>query len=98
MNLEDLSKEQFDELQNCATPEEALALIKKHGLKLNEEQLDLVSGGWSPGQEPNYEYDETQYIYECDRCGAKFKDNHDRVVHIAVEHAWKDPKPHDWTY
>lgn len=80
--------------RGCETPDEALAYVKKHGLKLTDEQLELISGGWESTVDPSYK----PPVYTCDRCGAEFTSDHDRVVHIAVEHAWNNSKGHDWTY
>lgn len=50
MNLEDLdiSPELREEAKACTTPEEVLALAKKKGYKLSDEEMEAISGGgWS---------------------------------------------------
>ena len=50
MNFEnlDISPELREKARACETPEELLALAKKEGYKLSEEELAAVSGGgWS---------------------------------------------------
>ena len=45
----DISPELREKAKACKTPEELLALAKKEGYKLSEEELSAVSGGvsWS---------------------------------------------------
>ena len=45
----DISPEMREKIKACQTPEELLALAKKEGYKLSEEELEAVSGGvdWS---------------------------------------------------
>ena len=48
MDFKDISPEQREKVKACQTPEELLALAKKEGYKLSEEELEAVSGGrWS---------------------------------------------------
>ena len=47
MNFENLSPELQEKAKACQTPEELLALAKKEGYRLSEEELDGVAGGWS---------------------------------------------------
>lgn len=51
MNLDgmDITPELRDKAKACQTPEELLALAKKEGYKLTEDQLEAVAGGgtWS---------------------------------------------------
>ena len=48
MDFNDLSPELREKAKACKTPEEMLALAKKEGYKLSEEELEAVSGGgWS---------------------------------------------------
>ena len=58
----DISPELRAKVAACKTPEEILAIAKKEGVKLSEEQLESISGGakwnWSGG-----------YYTECPRCG-----------------------------
>ena len=88
--LSNLSREQIEQLKDCHTPEEAFAFVKKCGLKLTNEQLEAVSGGWELDVQPGGK------VYTCDRCGAEFTSEMDCDTHIAVEHAWKDCKPNEW--
>ena len=44
----DISPELREKAKACTTPEELLALAKKEGYKLSEEEMQAVSGGgWS---------------------------------------------------
>ena len=43
--LQGLSEEQVIRLQTCKSQEEVLALAKKEGVELTDEQLNAVSGG-----------------------------------------------------
>ena len=44
----DISPELREKAKACTSPEELLALAKKEGYKLSEEELSAVSGGdWS---------------------------------------------------
>ncbi|MBQ9002128.1 MAG: Nif11-like leader peptide family natural product precursor [Eggerthellaceae bacterium] len=47
MNLEnmDISPELREKAKACKTPEEIMALAKKEGYKLSEDELEAVSGG-----------------------------------------------------
>ena len=49
MNINDmnLSPELREKAMNCKTPEEMLALAKKEGYKLSDEEMEGISGGWS---------------------------------------------------
>ena len=51
MNIDnlDLSPELREKAKACKTPEEMLALAKKEGYKLSDEEMEAVSGGksWS---------------------------------------------------
>ena len=47
MDFKDLSPELREKAKACKTPEEMLALAKKEGYKLSDEELAAVSGGWS---------------------------------------------------
>ena len=49
MKHEDLTPEQRTKAKACKTPEDLLALAKKEGYKLSEEEMEAVSGGksWS---------------------------------------------------
>ena len=48
MDLENLniSDELREKAKACKTPEELLALAKKEGYKLSDEEMQAVSGGW----------------------------------------------------
>ncbi|MCR5079430.1 MAG: Nif11-like leader peptide family natural product precursor [Bacilli bacterium] len=43
--LEGLTVEQIEKFKACKNSEEVLALAKKEGVELSEEQLEAVSGG-----------------------------------------------------
>ena len=43
----DVPPELGEEMKACKTPEEVLALAKRKGYKLSEEDLAMISGGWS---------------------------------------------------
>lgn len=45
MKHEDLTPEQRTKAKACKTPEDLLALAKKEGYKLSDEQLQEVAGG-----------------------------------------------------
>ena len=49
MDYKDLSPELREKAKACKTPEEMLALAKKEGYKLSDEEMEAVSGGksWS---------------------------------------------------
>ncbi len=47
MNFEDLSPELKSKVEACKTPEEMLALAKKEGYELSDEELQAISGGMS---------------------------------------------------
>ena len=51
MNIDDLdiSPELKEKARACKTPDEMLALAKKEGYKLSDEEMQAVSGGWSCG-------------------------------------------------
>jgi predicted ribosomally synthesized peptide with nif11-like leader len=50
MDFKDISPELREKAKACQTPEEMLALAKKEGYKLSEEDLEAISGGrWSCG-------------------------------------------------
>ena len=49
MNIDDLdiSPELKEKARACKTPDELLALAKKEGYKLSDEEMQAVNGGWS---------------------------------------------------
>ena len=48
MDFNDISPELREKARACKTPEEMLALAKKEGYKLSEDEMEAVSGGgWS---------------------------------------------------
>ena len=47
MNINDLTPEQKEQARACKTPEEMMALAKKLGYKLSDEELDSIAGGGS---------------------------------------------------
>ncbi len=58
MNFDGLTPEQKEMALSCKTPEELLAMAKKMGYKLSDEELDSISGGsWynCPSDCPNYD-------------------------------------------
>lgn len=63
MNIDnlDINPELREKAQACNSPEEMLALAKKEGYKLTEEQLESVAGGGWGGGGGSY--------YECPSCG-----------------------------
>lgn len=60
----DISPELREKAKECNSPEEILALAKKEGIKLTEEQLESITGGsaWSGAKE---------YSVTCNICGTK---------------------------
>ena len=60
--LKGLTPEQVEKASQCKSQEELLALAKKEGVELNEEQLDAVSGGACYGNPPR--------PGKCPQCGA----------------------------
>lgn len=48
MKFEDLTTEQKEKAIACKTPEELLEFAKSEKIKLTDEQLDSISGGWDP--------------------------------------------------
>ena len=86
--LKGLTEEQIAKIKECKTTEEMMALAKKEGFTLNEEQLAAVSGGGCGSTRKcpycgskNYDR-ETKYvgaggagtvdIYTCRDCGKQF--------------------------
>lgn len=47
MDYKDISPELREKAKSCKTPEEMLALAKKEGYKLSEEELQAIAGGGS---------------------------------------------------
>jgi len=45
MDLNDLTQEQWDELHECKTLEDILALAQAEGLELTDDELQQVTGG-----------------------------------------------------
>ena len=45
MKLEDLTPELQEKLEQCATPEELVKLVKEEGIELPDEELEGVAGG-----------------------------------------------------
>ena len=79
--LKGLSEEQIQKASRCENPEELLALAKKEGVELTDEQLEAVSGGcgWFTtlpscpecGSKWVYEIDEGKR-WKCSSCGKKW--------------------------
>lgn len=59
--LKGLTEEQIEEARNCKSQDELIALARKNGVKLTDEQLAYVSGGC--GVDLNK--------VECPQCGAR---------------------------
>ena len=49
MDFKDLSPELQEKARTCKTPEELLALAKKEGYKLSDEEMEGIAGGWTCG-------------------------------------------------
>ena len=47
-DFNDLTEEQKAKALACKSTEELIALAEAEGVELTEEQLKLVSGGWTP--------------------------------------------------
>ena len=45
MNFDSLTAEQKEQVRNCKTPEEILALAKEEGYELSDEEIEGISGG-----------------------------------------------------
>ena len=46
MEFNGLTEEQKAKALSCKSPEELIALAKAEGVKLTDEQLSAISGGW----------------------------------------------------
>ncbi len=57
-----ISPELAEEVKACETPEEVLALAKKKGYKLSDEDLEAMSGGWG--------VDAKDLLPQCPSCGS----------------------------
>ena len=57
MNIDDLdiSPELKEKARACKTPNEMLALAKKEGYKLSDEEMQAVSGGWTAGSKSDWD-------------------------------------------
>ena len=76
--LKGLTAEQIEKIKACKTSEEILALAKKEGIELTEEQLEAVSGGCGGDKEikcpecfytsSTVEHWDNRY-YRCNNCG-----------------------------
>ena len=84
--LKGLSAEQIAKVKGCKSQEELLALAKKEGIELNDEQLSAVSGGSCFDDDlkcPKCGYTGQHKVIEgsgyskvfCGKCGAFIKDN-----------------------
>ena len=51
MEFNDLTEEQKAKALACKSSEELIALAEAEGIELTEEQLNAVSGGWTPCEE-----------------------------------------------
>ncbi|MBQ2069444.1 MAG: hypothetical protein II467_00775 [Bacilli bacterium] len=59
--LKGLTEEQIEKVRTCKTSDEILALAKKEGIELSDEQLQVVTGGSACITTPN----------ECPKCGSR---------------------------
>ena len=50
--LKGLTEEQIEKIKACKNQEEMLAIAKEEGVELNEEQLEVVSGGGACSSHP----------------------------------------------
>ena len=68
--LKGLSEEQIKKVEACKNAEEILALAKAEGVELNEEQLEVVSGGGC------------FYTIKCIKCGSdNLSDEYKEINH-----------------
>ena len=49
--LKGLTKEQLEKARACKTNQELLEFIKEEGVELDEDQLEMVAGGWGEEDE-----------------------------------------------
>ena len=83
--LKGLTEEQIEKIKACKSQEELLALAKKEGIELNNEQLEAVCGGCnttprcpscnSSNVKRVMEKGHWTYEYRCNDCGNVFKNN-----------------------
>ena len=87
--LKDLTEEQIEKVRNCANADEIVALAKKEGIQLTEEQLAAVNGrGCSASTLKCPECGSTDFgkynkkltdmpgdnsYYKCNKCGHRWK-------------------------
>jgi hypothetical protein len=45
MDLSNIPEKLMEEARNCKSPEELLALAKREGIELSDEQLEGIAGG-----------------------------------------------------
>ena len=69
MKLEDLSPELREEALACETPEQILALARKVGRDLSDDELDAIAGG-----------EEKWHKIECPRCHSLDVEEHTSLV------------------
>ena len=55
----DINSELREKAKACTSPEELLALAKREGYKLSDEQIEAVSGGSAWSEECSYTWEET---------------------------------------
>lgn len=58
MSFDSLLPELRELAKSCKTPKEMQVLVKKEGIKLTEEELEAVAGGWSMSWS---DFDEDRY-------------------------------------
>ena len=80
--LKGLTEEQIEKAKSCKNNDELLALAKAEGVKLNEEQLQAISGGactsitrTCPWCGSYFAVQRSKEFYYCEYCSCLFKEN-----------------------
>ncbi len=85
--LKGLSEEQVAKVKACKSHEELLALAKKEGIELTDEQLETISGGGLCTSAPaftcpkcdsgyvKWKRDVNGYMCECKHCGYEWMED-----------------------
>ncbi len=68
--LKGLTEEQIAKVKACKSHEELLALAKKEGVELSDEQLEVVSGGGVCSVVSEFGENLTFTPYNCNHCGS----------------------------